>query len=224
MRIKNSVVAMALVVGGLAVAAQADAILTFGFTDLSGSFNTGTAAYSAVGVNNAGGLQTQGDVTRLLTPGNGTATYLTGQAAGRVAVNLAITNILPTSATGNGTITITDADGDTLSATVSGNFMQSGVAVFFNGLLSNPTFTDNGVVDATFDGPGGGSFTRSFSPAVPPITGALVQLYMGNGANLFSSSFSGISTQINGAFVPTPGALMLAGLGGLAAARRRRQR
>jgi MYXO-CTERM domain-containing protein len=222
MRVSNSAAAVALLVGAAGMTAQADTILTFGFTDLSGSYNSGTQQYAAVGVNTAN-LQTQGDVTRLMAPGNGTATYLTGQGAGRVSVNLAISNILPASATGAGTITITDLDGDTLTASVNGNFFQSGVAVFFNGNLSNPVFTDNGVVDGTFDGPGGGSFLRTFSPGVPPITGAIVQLYMGDGSNLFSGSFSDVATQVNGAFVPTPGALMLAGLGGLAAARRRRR-
>lgn len=222
MRVRNCV-AGALLVGAAGVSVQADTILTFGFTDLSGSFAANTSIYTATGVNNAGGLQTQGDVTRLMNPGSGTATYLTGQGAGRVSVNLAISNIQPTSATGAGTITILDADGDSLVANVNGTFFQSGVAVFFNGALSNPTFTDNGVADSTFDGPGGGSFLRTFTPGVPPITGALVQLYMGDGANLFSTSFGNVSTQINGAFVPTPGALMLAGLGGLAAARRRRR-
>jgi hypothetical protein len=223
MRVRSYAVAAALVVGAVGAAAQADTILTFGFTDLSGSYNSGTQAYAAVGVNSATGLQTQGDVTRLMTPGNGSASYLTGQAAGLVGVNLAISNITATSATGTGTITIADADGDTLTATIDGNFFQSGVAVFFNGNLSNAVFADNGVPDATFDGPGGGSFLRSFSPGVPPITGALVQLYMGDGANLFSSSFDGISTQVNGALIPTPGALMLAGLGGIASIRRRRR-
>jgi hypothetical protein len=214
----------AFAVAGLAGAAHADTILTFGFTDLSGSFNSGTATYAAIGVDQGAGgaLRTQGDVSRTQSP-TGTATYLTGQGAGRIFINMAISNIQPNTAQGVGTITILDADGDTLVANLNGNFFQSGVAVFFNGSLSNPVFTDNGVPDTTFDGPGGGSFLRSFSPATPPFDGAIVQLYMGSGGNLFSSSFSGVATQVNGAFIPAPGAGALLGLGAVAAWRRRRR-
>jgi hypothetical protein len=206
-----------------ASAASADStILTFGFTDLAGQFNLGTGLFSALGVDQGVGqpLRSQGDVTRLIAP-PGTATYQTGQANGRVDVELAVSGIVGPTANGVGTIDIRDANNDVLHASVNGQFIQNGPAVFFNGTLTNVAFV-NVSGDGTFDGPGGGSIPLSFSPAPPPFTGALVQLYIGSAGAFFTQSFQNISTQISGAIVPAPASLGLLGVGLLAAGRRRR--
>lgn len=202
-------------------------ILSFGFTDLSGGYNSATTRFSALGVNIAP-LSSQGDVSRVNLPGPGTATYLPGQAAGLVSVDLVVSGVTPTTATGvgnignGGGITITDIDGDTLHADISGQFISNGLAVFFNGTLSNIFWTDNGAQDGLFNGPGGGAIPLSFAPAPPPYLGAIVQLYIGDVGNFFVNNFSGISTQVSGVVVPAPSALGVLGLGGLLAARRRR--
>jgi hypothetical protein len=59
-----------------------------------------------------------------------------GFAAGLVNVNLSVSAILANTANGNGTIRITDSNGDFLQANVGGRFIRNGSAVFFNGTLS----------------------------------------------------------------------------------------
>lgn len=213
--------AVAAVVG-IAAAAQADTtILSFGFTDLAGSYTVANSKFQALGVN-IPPLQSQGDVSRVNLPGPGSATYLTGQAAGKVTVDLTVSGLFGNTANGNGFVELTDNDGDTFRATISGQFISNGLAVFFNGTLTNPFWTDNGAQDGLFNGPGGGAIPLSFAPALPPYVGAIVQLYIGDVNNFFVNNFSGISTQISGVIVPAPASFALLGLGGLVAARRRR--
>ncbi len=225
---RNPFVLGALAGAAISSAAVADTtILSFGFTDLNGQYNSATTRFNALGVNIAP-LASQGDVSRVNLPSPGTATFLAGQAAGRINVELVVSGIGPTTATGTGNVgngggvTITDVDGDTFHADISGQFISNGVAVFFNGSLSNIFWTDNGAQDGQFNGPGGGAIPLSFNPAPPPYLGAIVQLYIGDVNNFFVNNFSGISTQVSGVVVPAPSALGLLGLGGLVAARRRR--
>lgn len=212
----------ALVCAGATGAAFADSTIgSFGFTELNGQFSTATSHFQALGVDIAP-LRSQGDVSRVNLPNPGTATYQTGQAAGRVTVDLLVTGILASTANGAGFVEIFDVDGDSLRADINGQFLSNGLAVFFNGSLTNVTWNDNGPLDGTFNGPGGGSIPLSFAPAPPPYLGAIVQLYIGDVNNFFVNSFSGISTQVSGVIVPAPSALALLGLGGLVAGRRRR--
>lgn len=220
MRTITAAVVGAIVAGAGSSAMAQQPILTFGFTDLSGSFNVQTGQFSAVGVDQAD-LRTSGDVSRIQDP-VGTAVYAPGDGVNRVAVDLLVSAVMPTTANGTGSLTITDLDGDTLTADISGQFIANGPAVFFNGVISNPVFQDNGTPDMTFDGPGGGSFLRTFGPAVGPYTGAIVQLYLGTAGAFFTQNFSGVSTQVSGAIVPAPATLGLLGFGLLAAGRRRR--
>jgi hypothetical protein len=211
----------AVAVAALAGAAQADTtILSFSFSDLSGGFSTASSHFNALGVNMLP-LQSQGDVSRVNLPGSGTASYGAGAAAGLLNVDLAVSAIGPTTANGAGSIVITDVDGDTFHADISGQFVNNGLAVFFNGSLTNIGWTDNGPQDGMFNGPSGGAIPLTFAPAPPPYLGSIVQLYIGAG-NFFTSDFSGISTQVNGVVTPAPASIALLGLGGLVASRRRR--
>lgn len=220
----RAVLACAGVVGLVAAAPAAaqQSILTFGFTDMAGSYSTGTGHFMAQAVDTSP-LRTSGDVTRLLNPDSGTAMYNPGAAVGLATVDLLVSSVVGNTANGAGTLTILDADGDTLSAAINGQFISNGPAVFFNGVLTNVAFADGGTPDTTWNGPSGGSFLRSFNPAPPPYTGAIVQLFIGNAGNFFTQSFSGLSTQVSGAIVPAPATLGLLGLGLAAAGRRRRR-
>ena len=199
--------------------AHADAILSFGFTDLNGSFNAGTGTFTALGVNTAP-LHSAGSVNRLQAP-IGNAQYDAGSAVGRVNLTLAVTNIVGNSALGTGSITILDADGDSFTSTIDGDFSLVGGAIVFAGELLTPAFVPGGSTNNMFDGPSGGSFPLTFAPATPPFTGAIVQLFFDPGA-FFSSSFGGIATQINGSVIPAPATLGLLGAGLMMVGRRRR--
>lgn len=219
---KPAMIAAAALTTLAGVAVADTTILSFTFSDLEGQYSSASGHFNALGVNVAP-LQSQGDVSRVNLPGPGSASYGTpGSAAGKVNVDVVVSGILGATANGNGTITIFDADGDTFHADVNGQFITNGLAVFFNGTLSNIGWTDNGVTDGMFDGPTGGSIPLSFSPAPPPYLGAIVQLYIGDTGNFFVHDFSGISTQVSGVVVPAPASIALLGLGGLVAARRRR--
>jgi hypothetical protein len=214
--------AMVVAAGVASTASAQQAILSFGFTELNGSYNMGTTTFTAVGVDQGvgGALRSTGDVSRLQAP-FGTASYDPGTAASRVNVTLAVSGIVGPMANGSGNITIIDSNGDSLGASVSGQFIQNGPAVFFNGTLTNAAFTSVSG-DGQFNGPSGGAFPLSFAPAPGPYNGALIQLYIGSPGNFFTSSFAGVSTQVSGAIVPAPASLALLGLGALFAGRRRR--
>ena len=204
-------------------ASAQQAILSFGFTELAGSYNSTTQTFMALGVDQGVGqpLRTTGDVTRLQQPNSGTASYDPGFAAGLVNVNLSVSAILANTANGNGTIRMTDSNGDFLQANVAGGFIRNGSAVFFNGTLTGAAFTSVSG-DNLFNGPSGGSFPLTFAPATGPFDGYVIQLYVGSPGNFFTGSFSGVSTQVSGEIIPAPASFALLGLGLAAIGRRRR--
>jgi hypothetical protein len=206
--------------GLLTGAASADVVLTFGFTDTSGSYD-GAGSFSASAVD-AGALRTSGDVTSLFGAG-GTAEFDAGFAGGTAdfEVDLSVGPVVAGTRAGSGSFTITDADGDTITGTISGDWISGGGdIVFFNGFLTDVALTDVGTLDGTFDGPTSGSFGLDI--AGQPLEGALVSLFIATGSGFFDKDFDGVSTEVDGVVVPAPaGMLAFAGLGMIAARRRR---
>jgi uncharacterized protein (TIGR03382 family) len=202
-----------------AASASAGVILTYGFTELDGSYvaaDANNGVFTATAVNNAN-LATEGDVTRLLPPGDGTAAYDHGFFGSAFGGAGSITMTVARSGTaGTGTYTVTDFNGDTLTGTLSGDWIFLGGATFFNG-----------VIDGVFSN-GGGQFNgasvapTSFTSIMGPMDGGVTILFTNNNADFFGSSFTGVSTLVQANYVPTPGAMALVGLGGLVAVRRRR--
>lgn len=201
-----------------AAVANAQAILTFGFTDVDGSFTASDGSFAGVSTS-----VTSGDVTRLASPG-GTALFepgFVGTGASDFSFDIDVMITGAGTADGSGTFTIVDVHGETLSGNISGEFSALGAgAIGFLGTLSGVQFNDVSG-DGTFDGPTTGSFGTDL-PGSGVYSGALVQLFIDGAGGFFDADFTGISTQVSGAVVPAPASLALIGLGGLAATRRRR--
>lgn len=208
--------------------ASAEVILTFGFTDLSGSFEReaipGSGQFRAQAVD-SGLLRTAGDVSRL-GAGAGTANFDDGFVSrsdfANVVIDISVFNNNGTTAQGSGTFRVTDDDGDTLTGTISGTWVRGNGSTFFNGDLSNVALADNESSDGFFNGTDGGVFGLNL-PGSAPYEGAFVQLFISN-PGFFSRTFRGISVQVGAEIVPSPGTLALAGLGGVFALNRRRRR
>ncbi len=215
---KNRLIIVAALASGagLAQSALADAILTFGYTDLSGQYvggvpgGTFTARASSLGA-----IQTSGDVTRLQSP-DGTASFNTG-FEGALDLADAYFEISVFNKTAF-------SDGDTISGLIEGTWIRGSQGrTFFNGNLLNVILTDNGQQDNTFNGNLGGFQIGGLGGPAPELQGALVQLFIRTGVGFFDQPFFNNSTQVAGEIVPTPGAVALMGLAGLAGLRRRRR-
>lgn len=217
-----AIAVLALVAG--AASAQNN-ILSFTYSDLSGSFTrTGTNdGLMTANASATGALQSAGDVTRLV--GNtGSALFeagFKGSTSADVQMNIVVSAIddIAKTAMGNGTFTLTDTDGDTITGQIDGMFLAQGSSfIFFNGVLNAVAFND--ASNGQFDGSLSGAADLDFA-FEGPYSGALVQLTFGQG-NFFASDFSQRATLASGLIVPATAPTALLGLAGLAATRRRR--
>lgn len=224
-----NVCALVAAAAGTVSAAKADLVMSLGYQTLTGSYTstsattgTFTAVASAAGQGSAGA--STGNVTR--EPAGGNASFSPGFVAGadpsNFTLSLAITGVTATGAVGVGNFTATDVLGNTISGAISGIWTfsnQVGLQLaFFDATLTNVNFTSvNGtnfvgnVGNAPLAGIGSalpGSMQITFLQFVPPT--------------IFSVNIGTVSTVVQAQVTPTPGALALLGLGGLAAARRRR--
>lgn len=209
-------------VGLVASVASAD-IASFGFTDLNGSFNLGSMQFSAVATT-GGTSSSAGDVTRFAEGGGNSAEFDSGFFGGgslaNVEIYITVSNVVGPMADGNGSFTITDADGDTITGSITGTWFAGAMGfVFMNGATSGITF--NSLADGVFEGPSGGSF--SMAGLVDEYFGALsILLRTPQGVGFFNASFAEVSTQADGLIVPTPASIALAGCGLALTVRRRR--
>jgi hypothetical protein len=214
-------VALAVAAGGVATA-NADVVLTLTYHDLNGSYtqsSPGVGAFTAI----AAGSEAAGEVSRVDTnPGN--ASFEVGFEVdpnpADFQLSLSVNTIAPGVATGSGSMILTDANGDTIAANLSGAWIYDSVNgfIFFNGAVSNVVVTDNGTLDDRFDGTQFGNFQLS---GMDLTDGALTQIVFGAGS-FFTTDFVNAATGVTAQIVPAPGTLALLGLGGLVAGRRRR--
>jgi hypothetical protein len=223
----------ALAVGTFVAPALAQTtLITFTYSDLSAAFNNSSRVFTANAVAVPGGLQTGGDVSRVNTSPNQTATFLTGfrAAVPATSANVNITMNVASTPIGNtlaasGTFTLTDDDGDTIIGSISGQWTDIGAGFdSYSGLISAASINPQGGGDnLDFNGVPVGP-TNMFSYLGLPLnqlTGALVELQLTPGI-FFNANFSDVSSQASGILVPAPAGLSLLGLAGLAVRRRRR--
>lgn len=213
---KSMLTAVGVMAAVAGTAAAQPAIFSFTYSDLLGSFDSNTGAYSVVA-----GAETSGDVTRL-DGAPGTAEYIAGDLPGAFAdfqIAMTVSNIGASTADGAGSLVITDNNGDQLLADINGHFVSLFGSIFFEGELLNAAFVNNSG-DGTFDGTSGGSFSTLLAPT-SDLNGALVEIFF-NPGNFFNTSFSDRITLASGLLVPAPGSAALAVLGGVVASRRRR--
>lgn len=202
---------------GFAGTANAEVLVSMTYDDLSGSYNHVAQQFTAAAVDNAF-LRSAGDSSRLVGP-TGSAHFSPGFVSLADLSNFVLTcSVIPTgvnTASGTGTFTATDADGDTVTGDITGVWGRPAPGfIFFNGVLSNVFL--NGT---SFDGSNGGSWDMNL-PGDPPYEGALVQLVFG-GSTFFTSNFSNRAVGVTAQIIPTPGALALLGIAGVFATRRR---
>jgi hypothetical protein len=223
-------------IAGLALmsgSAMAFDVMSFGFTDLAGDFDTGAMPAHALDMGDVfdgvfigmavsgGGFDTGGDFSRLVGP-EGTAEFDSGFEAGGfgdVTITITTANFDGMTAKGVGDVEIIDADGDTFTATFEGTWFATGPFMFFNAVIDAASFSTE-LGDGNFDGPSGGEFEYSDFPILDGAFSLLLR--PDNGGMGFDSSFGPRSTQADAVLVPAPGVLALAGMGMFAAAGRRR--
>lgn len=190
---------------------------TFGFTDLSTSYNASTGEYLA-----QSSLVTSGDVTLWNGAPPLTAEFLGGTIGvdniAFVEFRMDIDNILGSSADGlEGRLLIRDMDGDNLAGSFEGTWDFVGGFGFFDGIVSFAQY--NGGGNGIYEGTGGGD---EFVIPGDELSGAisfLIQMPEWFDAGGFEDR----SSQGDGMlFIPTPGSLSLLAVGGLVATRRRR--
>ena len=213
---------LAAAVGSSASIAAADptTVLTWLYNDLNGSF-TSTGVGSGVLTANAaaipGGLNTAGVVKRQI-PVASTINFLPGflgtSAPANFTSTINVTGIDPTFgfALGAGSFALTGVNGASITGDISGFFIATALGINFNGQLDNLVITgstlqgDVGSLDLNFPGVLQGSNT----------------LLLFQTPGFFDQGFTNVPTQFQAEIVPTPGAAVLAGVGLIAAGRRRR--
>lgn len=219
-------------VGGACTLACANTDLaSFSYDSLAGSYTETGGAGSGVGNFSAlavdlPGLRSSGIVSRVVDPMSDARFprgFMSNALAGfsnfqlHLSVNVTGVGI----ASGIGTFTATDVDGDQLTGTVVGQWSsQTSNFITFQGALTNVVFVDNGAADNTFNGMAGSVLMSPF-PATPPFTGALVQLTFG-APSFFGTGFTNRNTAVSAQVIPAPAALAIMGMGGLVVGRRRR--
>lgn len=210
--------------------ALAGPMVTFTYTNLAGQFSydgpgPDTGQFRAVATATKE-LQTDGSVSLVPGPGAGTAVFNPGFVSRTIAdfqIDISFFNRVGNMASGNGSFIARDIVGNTLSGVLAGDWVMFGGAVFFNGAIRGAVFTPNPLAVLPFTGESATSFGMGGPIAVQPLDGSIVQIFLATPPNSnMDQDFREVSTGVAGQLIPTPASAALLGLGGLIAARRRR--
>lgn len=226
--IKNrlGVVAGVAVLAATAGSANAAVVLvSLAYNSLAGSYDAALQQFTARAVDTAD-IRTSGSVSRLVDP-VGNAVFEPGfvSASNPADFNISVTatpTANPNRRSGIGAFSAVDADGDTISGTVSGTWLATPGFIFFNGFLTNVTITRSASEGTSFNGTQSGAWDLNL-PSPPPYEGAVVQLvFGGTPSTFFANSFTDRASNVTAQLIPTPASLALLSMGTLVAIRRRR--
>lgn len=225
---KNMIVVAALAaVAGTASAVNADAILSFAYNNLSGSFTgaAGAGQFTASAVNVAP-LRSSASYSRNIAPADSAffrAGFVSQPGVASFSISISVFNRVGNLAQGGGSFVATDYDGDTIRGTVTGAWQFGASGTFFNGDNAVYNFV-RGQGNGQFDGDFGSSFQTSDLEPLGGLPGFLNQLFIAPSASgFFETAFANIATTVTGqVLVPGPAALSMLGLAGIVAGRRRR--
>jgi hypothetical protein len=200
----------------VASSATAD-ILGFTVDSLNSTFDGTT--FTAL--NTTGALGSTGTFVRYETPTGIARFYWDTFATGSFSLSMKVTGVTgnPTyAASGVGSFTATDIGGDTITGDMTGQWVRD-ASDSFHGSLSNVRFTDNGLLDGSFDGHVN-SISMSFAIA-SPWSGGITDLVVTN-APWFATAwpeggYVGGSVDATVTAIPLPSSILLCflGLGGL---------
>lgn len=191
---------------------------TFGFTDLSTSYDTSTGLYVA-----QSSMFTSGDVTDFNSVLPVSAEFNAGQIGNAnsafVEFSMNLNNITSSGADAiNGQILIRDIDGDTLTGSFEGTWNLLGGFAFFDGIVESAGYDSLG--NGIFESAGAGD---SFANPAGTLNGAVSFLIqMPEWFDSTSDFADRVSSGDGVLLTPTPGSVSLLAIGGFAATRRRR--
>jgi len=170
-----------------------DDLVSFTYSDTSGNFN-GVDSFSALNK-----TITEGDVSRLYAPGDSAVFNFASPniSSANVELLISVEDITPWNATGSGTITLLDIDGDSIEANVNGIWVRIGQSANFVGLLENAQLSSG---DGTFDGTSGSPFSTTFPHETPFMGNILTLTFQGWFTNSSDNiaPFNDKTTLING--------------------------
>lgn len=211
----------AVCVGTLMAAGSAMAVppLDFDFQHLDSAFQSSTSTLT-ISAEDQPGFFSFGTVRRNLGS-TGTSLFDQGFVSepnpADFRMSLFITQITPSTALATGPMTITDVDGDVFTATINGTFVHSEGGSSLLATMTNMAFVSD---EGLFDGPDGGAFPTAFAPGALSL-GTLRLSFVSGPRSSFDGDFQDAETGLVG-WVPAPSGAAVLALGGLAAARRRR--
>ncbi|MFQ5591449.1 MAG: PEP-CTERM sorting domain-containing protein [Phycisphaerae bacterium] len=227
--------AMVVALPGLAMAGERP-IVSFSFSDLDGSFSIVESAESGVQsglFTAADDNNTTGDVTRVrgAQPTDTTAVFAgdLGGFPGLASFDMHLPVDSPSQASAEslgGSLALTDIDGDSLAATVTGGWERLGTfGALFVGLLTDVQINRDG--NSIFEGADGQGFSMMGLPAEQDLEGTVVALavpgwFVDETGAL--QEFQGANVGSIGAIVPEPLSLSLLAAGGVLVTLRRKRR
>ena len=203
-------------------------LFSFTYDSLQTWYSTDTDTFTADVLDGV----SPGSVTRIAgAPSTASFDTIWDAGANHFGLSMLISNVGVggMAADGSGLFTLRDADNDTITGNLIGQWHLQGSTLRFNGDLSNVAYNPDTLGETVFNGDNGTSASMVFGGAPSPWTGAIIELTADGlrfnkswgdstpGDHLGGVLGGGVTATIEAVPVPVPAALLL-GLFGLSAA------